>query len=62
MVGQRLKVNSPVKYVRYKVKKGDNLYLLARKFDLDIQEIKKVNGLKNSTLFIGQHLKIPNRG
>ncbi|MEE3079227.1 MAG: LysM peptidoglycan-binding domain-containing protein [Bdellovibrionota bacterium] len=62
MVGQRLKVNSPVKYVRYKVKKGDNLYLLARKFDLDIKEIKKVNGLKNSTLFIGQHLKIPNRG
>jgi flagellum-specific peptidoglycan hydrolase FlgJ len=40
----------------YEVKKGDTLYSIARKFKTSVDVIKEVNGLKNNTISIGQHL------
>lgn len=43
----------------YKVKSGDTLWSIARKYGLTINEIKTVNNLKDNTLSIGQLLYIP---
>jgi len=42
----------------YKVKKGDTLYSIARKFKTTVALIKEVNGLKNNSLSIGQRLLV----
>ena len=40
------------------VKKGENITLLSNKYDVEVDEIKKWNSLKSSTLAVGQKLKI----
>ena len=45
--------------VNYIVQKGDNLYTIANKYDVTIDDIKKLNNLSTTTLQIGQILKIP---
>jgi peptidoglycan endopeptidase LytF len=42
----------------YKVKKGDSIFALAKRFDTSVDEIKKTNNLKSSTLKVGQKLKL----
>jgi LysM repeat protein len=42
----------------YTVKPGDNLYKVARKFNMTISQIKQLNKLKSNTLNIGQRLLI----
>jgi hypothetical protein len=43
----------------YVVKKGDTLIGVATKFKTTAAKIRALNGLKNSTLHVGQTLKIP---
>lgn len=43
----------------YVVKKGDNLYSIARKYNTTVSEIKKINNLTSNNLEIGQVLKMP---
>lgn len=45
-------------YINYTVKKGDNLYSIARNYNIDINVLKKDNGLTNNLLNIGQTLRI----
>lgn len=40
----------------YMVKSGDTLYSIARKYNLTVDEIKRLNNLKSDTLSIGQKL------
>ncbi len=47
-----------LKPLRYRVKRGDSLWLLARRHDTNIQEIMGLNHLKSSRLHIGQRLLI----
>ncbi len=69
-VGQRLKipanrihtVRTTKKYIIYRVKRGDFLGKIAKKFRVTVAEIKRVNGLKKSTIYPGQRLKIPVKG
>ncbi len=42
----------------YRVKKGDSLWLIAKRFDITVSEIKRLNGLQNNNLTIGQVLRI----
>ncbi|NPA27560.1 MAG: LysM peptidoglycan-binding domain-containing protein, partial [Epsilonproteobacteria bacterium] len=50
------------KYKKYRVKSGDTLFSIARKFKVSISEINKVNHLKsNSLIYPGDILKIPNK-
>ncbi len=46
-------------YFNYIVKKGDNLYDLARQYNTSVDELKRINGLTNNNLSVGQILKIP---
>lgn len=46
------------KRVTHKVRKGETLATIARKYDCSTSEIKKWNKLKKSTLYKGQSLKV----
>ena len=43
------------------VKRGDNLWIIARRYGTTTQKIQAVNGLNSTHLHIGQRLKIPGR-
>ncbi len=46
---------------RHRVKRGDTLGKIAGKYRTSVSKIKRANGLKSSTIRIGQNLKIPGR-
>ena len=63
-VGQILKIptnqsSNPNNMFMYTVVKGDSLYKIASKYNTTIDEIIKINNLKNTNLQIGQILRIP---
>lgn len=45
----------------HKVVKGDTLYSLSKKYGVTVDDIKKANNLADSSLRIGQRLKIPKK-
>lgn len=45
--------------VRHKVQAGESLSVLASKYNVSIDDLKRINHLKSNTLFIGQILTIP---
>lgn len=49
----------PSKHV---VKRGDSLWIIARRYDTTTKQIRRLNGLPNSKLHIGQVLKLPGSG
>ncbi|MEM7008401.1 MAG: LysM peptidoglycan-binding domain-containing protein [Thermodesulfobacteriota bacterium] len=46
---------------RYKVRRGDTLGGIARKYRTSVSKIKRTNGLKSNTIRVGQRLKIPGK-
>lgn len=42
----------------YKVRKGDTLYAISRKFGVSVDLLKKLNNLKDNTISIGQKLLV----
>lgn len=60
-VGQKLIIPEMivVKANEYQVKVGDSLYQIAKKYNTNVEEIKKINNLSSNLLSIGQILKIP---
>lgn len=60
-IGQVLKLpNSDMsENVVYTVKKGDNLYSIAREYGTTVDAIKKLNNITSNTLSIGQKLLLP---
>lgn len=64
-IGQKLIIptNVPTPNIEnnetYIVKKGDNLYSIAKKYGITQQELMNYNNLKSNLLSIGQALKIP---
>lgn len=66
-IGQTLKIpetytkpNEMVmpEYINYTVKKGDSLYSIAKQYNISADTIIKDNSLNNTTLQVGQNLKI----
>ena len=45
-------------YITYIVKRGDSLYSIAKQYNTTVSELMKDNGLKSTTLSIGQTLRI----
>ncbi len=46
-------------YINYTVKKGDNLYNIAKTYNTSVSTIMNINNLNSSNLSIGQVLRIP---
>ena len=56
-IGQKLII--PIgKETTYVVKSGDTLYSIAKEFNTTVDELKRLNGLSNNNLKIGQILII----
>ena len=61
-VGQQLILEEPenqVEYDIYTVKKGDSLWSISQKYNINVNELIKLNNLDNTTLQINQTLKVP---
>lgn len=63
-LGQVLKVpttneNISEEYDTYIVKKGDSLWSISRKYNIKVDELIDLNNLSNTTLSVGQKLKVP---
>lgn len=69
-IGQQLKLpieeiiepDVPSTSNTYVVKSGDNLYSIAKKYDITVNDLKTINNLTSNTLSIGQVLKLPGTG
>ena len=51
-------INSKKRTILYSVKQGDSLYRIADIFNIEISDIKKINGLEKNEIAPGQVLKI----
>ena len=61
VIRQGLKVKRdpvPTEVITYKVKAGDTLYAISRKFFVSVKELMAFNGLKSTLIEPGQELKI----
>jgi membrane-bound lytic murein transglycosylase D len=47
------------KATTYKVRRGDTLYDIARRFGVSVNELRRANGLSTSRIYPGEILKIP---
>ena len=63
-IGQKLKVPSRniASSKIYKVRIGDNLIKIARKFKIPVRRLKSFNGLTHSKIYPKQKLRIPING
>jgi LysM repeat protein len=53
-IGQKLKLKPATKTINYGIKKGDTLWKIAKKFNVTVDYIAKLNGISpTSTLNIG---------
>ena len=48
----------PPMYVYHRVRKGDTLYDIARKYKTTVARIKSLNGLRSNVIYPGQKLKL----
>jgi peptidoglycan DL-endopeptidase LytE len=51
-----LNINETTRYI---VKRGDNLILVAKRFNVSVEDLKNINHIKNNTIRIGQTISIP---
>lgn len=61
-VGKRLKVSTSSAgghYARHRVRRGENLSGIARKFGTSVSKLKRINRLRNNTIYVGRVLKVP---
>ena len=57
------RVYRPLKITRYKVRRGDNLTKIAKKFGVTVSSLRKTNSLgRRSVLFVGKRLKVVRTG
>ena len=59
-IGQKIKVQGAAaeEFLTHTVKKGEGLWDISRQYKVTIEEIVKWNGLKDTKLKVGDHLKI----
>lgn len=50
--------NTPTGPGSYRVEQGDTLYSISRKYNLSVDELKRLNGLRDNAISIGQLLKV----
>lgn len=63
IIGVIKKMNEEKYYTYYTIEKGDNLYAIARRYNINPKLLAAVNGLKDSEyIYPGQELIIPKSG
>ena len=58
-----IKLNENTYFTYYTIEKGDNLYAIARKYNINPKLLAAINGIKdNEYIYPGQELMIPKSG
>ncbi|GAB4243603.1 MAG: hypothetical protein Tsb0034_21480 [Ekhidna sp.] len=64
-IGQNIQVKAPIEeasqgknIVSHTVQPGETMYAISRKYDMTVDEVMDLNGLKNFNLDVGQELKV----
>ena len=57
-IDQEVVVEVPLEHV---VKKGDTLYSISKRYDIDLDHLKKINGMDSSDISIGQVIYLKRR-
>lgn len=55
-------VKPPTYFITHRVKKGETLGMLARKYGTTVREIQRANGLRSTKIIAKQSYRIPRRG
>lgn len=64
-IGQKIKIkvyknqSEEKKFILYRVKEGETLYVISLKYNIPIESLKKINNIKDNVIFVGQKIKIP---
>jgi len=70
-IGQRIKIkiyksyqgfqnqSKEKRFILYKVKEGETLYVISLKYNVPIESLKRINNIKDNVIFVGQKIKIP---
>ncbi len=58
LVLQLAPLQAAARYQTHKVKKGESLYRISKRYGVSVDQIKKLNNLRGNTISIGQNLKI----
>jgi len=53
--------SSKAKKIRYRVRPGDNLTAIARRFGTSVEELKRMNSMKRNHVLAGQTIRVPSR-
>lgn len=56
---RRLEQKRTSQYEKYTVKKGDSLWLIARRFNTSVSKLKEINNLKSNNIRYGQTILVP---
>src|SRR5690606_27711755 len=56
------RVKPPVHFAHYKVKKGDSLIRLAKRFGTTVRAIQRANGMRSTKIMARKTYKIPQKG
>lgn len=59
-LAKRAAIADSGKVIRHKVKRGDSLYRIAKKYNISIKHLKRTNKLRKSRIYPGQIIKIVN--
>ncbi|MEZ4751579.1 MAG: LysM peptidoglycan-binding domain-containing protein [Bdellovibrionota bacterium] len=60
LIAKKTELEKSIQPVQYTIRRGDNLYLISRRFGVSIKEITDLNGMSRRTsLRVGKQLMIP---
>ena len=60
-INQNLNIPINEDNIYHKVKKGDSLWNIAKKYDVNIEELKDENNIDNNKIYLNQMLIIPKK-
>jgi murein endopeptidase len=55
-------IKTPTHFVRHRVRKGETLGMLARKYATSVPALREANGLRSNLIVAGREYRIPKRG
>lgn len=59
----QIPTDEPLGFTYYTVKKGDNLYQIARRYNINMEDLATINGLElGEYIFEGQRILVPKEG
>jgi LysM repeat protein len=56
VLGKNSKKKKTTNIATHSVKKGDTLYSISRKYNIEVEKLKEYNGLRSNDISIGQEL------